>query len=82
MENADERQFEAAQFLAEQISLIQDERKGYAVENDSLHIQIQQLISEIERIKAEMDYYAQLFDVSVLDLSNRSGSSGNIILRL
>lgn len=29
-----------------------------------------------------MDYYAQLFDVSVLDLSNRSGSSGNIILRL
>lgn len=40
------------------------------------------MISEIEKMRIELENYACLFDVSVLDLSSNRNNTGNIIAKL
>ncbi|KAL4469368.1 hypothetical protein ABPG72_006004 [Tetrahymena utriculariae] len=81
-EDIGDKQRDAAEFLVQQVALMQEERKNLAVENENLHTQIQELISEVEKMKQELENYAILFDVSVMDLSSNKANQGNIISKL
>ncbi|KRX06110.1 SMAD/FHA domain [Pseudocohnilembus persalinus] len=75
MENGDNQQFEAAQFLVEQMKQIQEEKKGIYVENENLHVQIQELIAEVERMKNDLSHFENLFDTTLHDVSTTTNTT-------
>jgi len=52
---------EAAEFLVEQMRIIQIENSEVTKENEELHHQMQGVISDFDALKLELDNYQSLF---------------------
>lgn len=52
----------AAEYLVEQIKEMQDERERFAIENENLHLQTQDLIDETKKLGGEIQEYQQYFE--------------------
>lgn len=55
---------QAAAFLVDQMQAIQEDRAKVAIENEQLHLKVQEFIDEIRHLNAELDFFQRYVEDS------------------